>query len=1028
MKITLLRSLLLLGAFLCFSLAKAQTVSGTVSDANGPLPGASVLVSGTTNGTQTDFDGNYTLDGIGDSATLVFSYIGYKTVEVAVNGRSTINITMEEDAQALDEVVIIGYGQTTVKDATGAVAAVTSEDFNQGVISSPEQLIQGKTAGVQITQSSGEPGAGIALRIRGTGSVRANNSPLFVIDGVPVTNEGVSAGGADLGTGTSGNRNPLNFLNPNDIESMSILKDASATAIYGSRGANGVVIITTKSGKGAGSQGQWSFNTSLNVSEVRETYDLLTAEEFIEAGGANLGSKTDWQDFVFRTTASTDNTLSYARNYGKGNVRATFGYAKQFGVIEDTDLERITGRINANHRFLDDKLKVGLQATISRINDQRPFVSRTSGSTGDLLASAYYGNPTLPANPDRSAEPDRNPANLLAYYQDITNTNRFLGNLSLEYDITDEFSAKLNLGYDVSDSSRGQVVGPQILGLQNGAQNNGRAAVSNLDTENKLMEFTVNYTKEFENSNLDALVGYSFQDFNRNGQNILGQGYGASDLNQILAATNQAYNATKNLASGYQAYGVGTFEDEPDAGNQFRILNLFPSPNITTGAVPLLPVTAFTVDTFDTTDELQSFFGRVNYTLYDKYLFTATFRADGSSRFGGNNKYGYFPSAAFAWKLNEEDFINENTFSTLKLRLSWGITGNQEGIGYGNYLNRTRWGRFNAPTLDISSNSQITAPATRALAFENPDLKWEETTQYAIGLDFGFSNDRLTGNLDFYRKETSDILLNLPAVQPSNEPFSFQNVDGVIVNQGVEFGLDYDIIRAEDVTWNANFNIAYNDNELTDYDGPDIQAGQVYGQGLSNAFVQILTEGRSLFTYNLRNVDADLNVDTDPSIQDKSGLPTVTAGFSTSASYKNWDASLFFSGQFGHYVYNNTANALFALPQVGSRNNLKSVIDSGVGPSSQNPSTFFLEKGDFVRLQTASIGYNVPLSGDGTLKSMRLNLTGQNLLLITDYSGPDPEVSTSDVPQAIGGVPSASIDYLSYPRPRTFSLGINVTF
>ena len=520
MKITLLKSFLLLGAFLCFGLAKAQTVSGTVSDANGPLPGASVLVKGTTNGTQTDFDGNYTLNDIGDSATLVFSYIGFKTVEIAVNGQSTINVTMEEDAQALDEVVIIGYGQTTVKDATGAVAAVTSEEFNGGVIASPEQLIQGKTSGVQITQSSGEPGAGIALRIRGTASVRSNNSPLFVIDGVPVTNESVSASGADVGVGTSGSKNPLNFLNPNDIESMSILKDASATAIYGSRGANGVIVITTKSGKGGGSKGLWAFSSNLSISSVADTYDLLSSDEFVERGGSNLGGSTDWQSYIFRTTASTDNNLSYSQNYGQGNIRATFGYSKQFGVIENTDLERITGRINAAHRFFEDKLKVNLQATVSRINDKAPFISRTSGSTGDLLASAYYANPTLPANPNYNAAPDRNPANLLAYYDDNTNTDRFLGNLSLEYDITDEFSAKLNLGYDTSSSNRGQVSGPQILALNNGAEFNGRAAVSNLDTENKLLEFTVNYRKEFENSNLDALVGFSYQDFNRKGQNI----------------------------------------------------------------------------------------------------------------------------------------------------------------------------------------------------------------------------------------------------------------------------------------------------------------------------------------------------------------------------------------------------------------------------------------------------------------------------------------------------------------------------
>ncbi|MGS0526170.1 SusC/RagA family TonB-linked outer membrane protein [Zobellia nedashkovskayae] len=607
MKIMLLKNLVMVAAFLSFGIAQAQDVSGTVSDASGPLPGASVVIKGTTTGAQTDFDGNYAISGVPEDATLIFSYIGYASQEVPVNGQSTLNITLQEDAQALDEVVIIGYGSTTIKDATGSVSSVTSEDFNKGVISSPEQLIQGKTAGVQISQSSGEPGAGISLRIRGTGSVRGNNSPLFVIDGVPVSNESVSASGADVGVGSSESKNPLNFLNPNDIESMSILKDASATAIYGSRGANGVVVITTKSGKG-GADGQWNFSTNLNIAHVANKYDLLTTDEFVERGGADLGSATDWQDYIFRTSASADNNLAYSKNYGSGNVRATFGYSKQFGVIENTDLERITGRINVNQRFFKDKLTVGFQGTISRINDRAPFVSRTSGSLGDLLAAAYYSNPTLPSNPNASAEPDRNPANLLEYYDDNTNTNRVLGNLSLNYDITDEFSAKLNIGIDKSDSSRDQVAGPQILALQNGAANNGRAAVSNLDTENRLMEFTVNYKKEFENSRLDILGGYSFQDFNRKGVNILGQGYGSSDLNQIVKTTEQAYDDTKNLASNYQAYGIGVFADDPDAGNLFRVLGLFPNPNVATRGLPGIPIDAFAVDTFDTTDELQSFF------------------------------------------------------------------------------------------------------------------------------------------------------------------------------------------------------------------------------------------------------------------------------------------------------------------------------------------------------------------------------------------------------------------------------------
>lgn len=1016
MKNKLLKKVILPFFILVGSVIYGQNVSGVVSDDSGPLPGVSVNIKGTTVGTQTDFDGKYTLPAK-NGDVLVFRSLGYKTEERAVSG-NTINLTLSQDSTQLEEIVVIGYGTTTVKDATGSVSSVTSKDFNKGAISSPEQLIQGKTAGVQITQSSGEPGAGISLRIRGTGSVRANNSPLFVIDGVPVSNESVSASGADVGVGTSGSKNPLNFINPNDIESMSILKDASATAIYGSRGANGVVVITTKSGKGANAKGQWTLSSNVTSSATQQRYDLLTSQEFVDRGGADLGDSTDWQDYIFRTALSSDTNLSYAKNYGKGNVRATFGYSNQDGIIKNTELERVTGRVNINHRFLNDKLKVGFQGTLSRVNDRVPFISRTSGSTGDLLAAAYYSNPTLSADPDNNTAPDRNPANLLAYYDDNANTDRFLGNLSLDYTITDDLSAKLSVGLDNSTSSRGQVTGPQIIGIDNGAQNNGRAAISNLDARSKLLEFTVNYKKEFEKSKLDALVGFSYQDFNRQGQNIVGQGFATTNLDGIINALEGAYNSTRGLANNYQAYGVGEFQDS--GLNQLRVLGL--SPNISDVALgaPSIPVDALSVNTFDFTDELQSFFGRINYSISDKYLFTATLRADGSSRFGGNNKYGYFPSAAFAWKLNEEDFVPD-TFSTLKMRLNWGITGNQDGLGHGQYLNRTRWN-----ALGINQGSQLSIPGTAEIAFANPDLKWESTTQYGLGIDFGFSNDRLTGTVDFYRKETRDLLLNLPAIQPATTPFNFQNVDAVLVNQGVEFGLDYDIIRSDDLTWNANFNIAYNKNELTNYNGPDIQAGNLYGQGLSGATTQVLTEGASLFTYNLRQVDENYNVDTNPTILDKSGLPDYTAGLSTSLNYKNWDASLFFSGQFGHYVYNNTANALFASPQIGSRNNLIDVVDENVILSATNPSTYFLEKGDFVRLQSASVGYNVPLGEKSSISSVRLSLSGQNLFLITGYSGLDPEVSTTDV--SGNGLPSASIDYLAYPRPRTFTFGLNVSF
>ncbi|MEQ5790304.1 SusC/RagA family TonB-linked outer membrane protein [Muricauda sp. NFXS6] len=1027
MKITLLRSFLLLGAFLCFGLVKAQTVSGTVSDANGPLPGASVLVKGTTNGTQTDFDGNYTLNDVEDTATLVFSYIGYKTVEIAVNGQSSIDVSLEEDAQALDEVVIIGYGQTTVKDATGSVAAVTSEEFNGGVIASPEQLIQGKTAGVQITQASGEPGAGMNLRIRGSNSIRSNNNPLFVVDGIPLSGESTTPSGGDVINGSNATRNPLNFINPNDIESMSILKDASATAIYGSRGANGVVIITTKSGK-TGQGGVWEFNSNLSISSPANEYDLFNRDEFLSAtaeirgqanaDAADYGSNTDWQDYITRTVASQNQNLSYSRNYGSGNVRATFSYGKQFGVIEKSAQERITGRINASQRFLDDKLRLTLQASLSRVNDDAPPISGTSGASGNLIGAAYAANPTWPASPSFFLEGNQlNPANYLASWQSVTKTNRALINVSAEYDILDELTAKVSVGYDDSEADAITSISADANNF-NRVTGNGQTAFNNLNASSQLLEATLNYQKDFDNSSLDVIVGYSFQDFRRRGFNSQGWRAPTSDLNAMGELLIEDVNSIRNSIDGpYQQAGFapnGTFVNSINPFDESAELG------ISSGQY-----TSVWIDTFDNTDELQSFFARANYSLMNKFLFTATVRADGSSRFSENNRYGYFPSGAFAWKLNEEDFIGD-TFSTLKLRFGAGITGNQEGLGYANYLRRER---FNEP--GISDNGDIIRPGSDVVAVQNPELKWESTLDLNIGIDFGINMDRFNGSVDVYRKETRDLLFRRDAAAPAADPFVFRNLeDGTVINQGIEVALNYDFVQTEDVTFSTSFNVAYNDNKVEGLNGLTANFGELNGPGLTDAFVQRLGEGRSLFSYYMAEYSEDSsgNPNFNPDAKDfvdKDGLPDVNAGLSLNLRVRNWDASAFFTGQFGFHVYNNTANAFLNTNTFNLTSNVdQRALDVN---TTQEISTLYLEKGDFVRLQNANIGYNVPLSGEGTLKSLRLSLTGQNLFLITDYSGLDPEVSSSTGDFGTG-IPSASIDYTAFPRPRTITLGINAKF
>ncbi len=1042
MKISLLKSLMLVGALLSFGLVEAQDVSGTVSDANGPLPGASVVVQGTTNGTQTDFDGNYTLSNVGSDAVLVVSYIGFKTQEIAVNGRSTINILMEEDAQALDEVVIIGYGTTTVKDATGSVTSVSSDDFNGGVISSPEQLIQGKTAGVNISQSSGEPGAGISINIRGSNSVRANNNPLFVIDGVPLSGGNTSPAG-DSGNGATPVRNPLNFLNPSDIESISILKDASATAIYGSRGANGVVIITTKTGvKGVG-KGKLDFDSSLSYSTPANDYPLLNRSQFLEAvtqfGGdaaaVDYGGNTNWQDFITRSTASTNQNVAYAYNYGDGNVRGTFGYSNQFGVVENTDLERITGRINLKHRFFDDKLTLGISGTISRVNDNVAPLSGTAGFRGDILGASYSANPTWPNNPDfNDGGAQVKPANQLAYNKNRTNTDRLLVNGSLEYAFTPELSGKVNVGYDKSESENTSVLSGKTSAL--GFEGQGFGIYNTLDRENTLLEATLNYNKDFGSSSVDILVGYSFQDFQVSGRNSQGRGFGTSDLNLMGADLRETViNAGNTIDGSYQQYSYGL-------NTSALIVNrLFPT--VVAGEeVPynfLRKVQAMSADLFDNTDELQSFFGRVNYTLMSKYLFTATMRADGSSRFGPENQYGYFPSGAFAWQIGEEDFVGESV-STLKLRLSAGITGNQDGLGYGNFVARQRFGG-----IGIGQDLNATTSGLTIVATDVPDLKWEETLNFNVGLDFGFGQDRFSGSVDVYRSETTDVLLKTPPASPAIDPFQFGNVDATILNQGIELSMAYDFIQSQEATFSAAFNISYNSNEIQDFAGA-INTGVVRGQGLSGAFAQRFEAGYSLFSYYMAVFDG-LDSSGQPTFVDQNGdgvgdvfqdkifvgedaLPDYTAGLSLNLRVKNWDLAAYFSGQFGFSVYNNTANGLFTSGSItNARNVTTDLLTSGDAPgASADVSTRYLEKGDFVRFQNATLGYNVPLTGEGLFKSLRLSLTGQNLFLITDYTGLDPEVTVNTGSLNASEVPSRGIDWAAFPRPTTITFGLNASF
>jgi len=1030
MKNSLLKKPLLIIMLLIGSITYGQSIKGVVSDADGSLPGVSVTIEGTTTGVQTDFDGNYTINAK-EGDVLVYNYLGYKTEQRTVGSESVINVTMTQDSTELDEIVVIGYGSTTVKDATGSVTSVTSGDFNKGVISSPEQLIQGKTAGVQISNTSGAPGAGVNIRIRGSNSVRSNNNPLFVVDGVPLSGGATTAGANVIGLGGNPAKNPLNFLNPNDIESISILKDASATAIYGSRGANGVVIVTTKSGRSK--KGEFSYQANISSSKALDTYDLLSADKFLSErlrvglavdAASDYGSATDWQDVIFRTAMSHNQNLSYSKSHDNGSYIATLGLGNQTGIVENSNLERLTARVNLNHRFLDDKLRLSFQGSVSRVNDNLAPTGGTAGYKGDILGAAFSANPTWPNDPDFDGGTLVNPANLLAYTQGTTNTNRYLANLSLEYDLTSNLKAKLAVGVDKSDSDNFSVSSADVLGLEDGIPGNGRGAYNMLEVQNELLEATLTYNKEYKNSKLEVLGGFSYQSFRNSGLYSGAWGFSSRDLDVMGSNLQDVVTGIAGEISGqYQQFGyapnlTGVYVRGYD-GLDF-VSSSF-SANTSTANINSLAV-----DTYDNTTELQSFFGRVNYTLSNKYLFTATLRADGSSAFAEANRYGYFPSGAFAWKLNEEDFMSDSNMSTLKLRLSAGITGNQEGVGYGNYVNRSRWNGLNPQNngnIDLNNGNSI-------ISFGGDGLKWESTIQYATGLDFGFNNDRLSGSIDVYRKETKDLLFLVDEAQPAILDRKFKNLtDSKIVNQGVEFSLGYDLVQTEDFNWSANFNVAYNDNMVESLSG-QYDFANVNGPGLSGAFAMRLQEGHSLFSYYMQEFSgydsAGQPIVGEKGFVGKSALPNLTGGLSTTINYKKWTMSAYFNGQFGHYVYNNTANAFFTAGAFKTtRNVLPGTLTSGEDLGASAPvSTRFLEKGDFVRLQNLSLAYDMPLSGEGVFKSMVFSVTGQNLFLMTDYSGLDPEVNSATG----GNLPSIGMDYGAYPNPTTITFGINAKF
>ena len=1013
---------------LCFSfpaLAQTITVTGTVTDATGePLIGASVIAKGTSVGAATDFDGNYSLS-VDPKATLIVSYVGYDTQEIPVDGRTNINVVLKENSVMLNEVVAIGYGSVKKSDATGAVSAIKPSEVQAGLATSAQDLLVGRSPGVVVTTNGGQPEGGASSQIRGGASLSASNEPLIVIDGVPMDTKG-----------TLGSSNPMSLVNPENIESMTILKDASATAIFGSRASNGVIIITTK--KGSSGAPVVNFAANMYINTPRNYVDMMNASEFSSfilnrygegSSQANaLGNaSTDWQKEVLRTTVSSDYNLSVGGTYKVLPYRVSVSYTNNNGIVNTTKMDRATVGINLSPKFFDGLLSVNANVRGAYINNR--FFD------GSALGASVSFNPTLPVYaPEgnvfnnyttyvgtRVARPTDagssintiqalNPVSLINEYDSSSKVYQSIGNLQLDLAMPflRELHANLNLGYDLSRSNVNNIWAanspmswkngsdlllpdpdnPAVMKIQNVKDGEGRYFHEHQVKANLLLDFYLNYKKDFDaiSSNLDATAGYSWQSFRWQG----------NSFTQVNTGEHK----------GFQAYPTNYYRNDL---------------------------------------KLVSFFGRINYTFMDRYLATVTLRQDGTSRFSKNHRWGTFPSVSLAWRIIDEAFMEptRSVLSDLKIRASWGITGQQDiGDDFFPYM----------PIYTIGNNGN-SAPNTTAYPNiipdgkggfinvikpngYNSDIKWEETTTWNFGIDFGFLNNRIAGNLEVYKRKTKDLLTWATAPAGSNLTNAMNTNIGDLENTGIEFNINTRPVVTRDFTWTSDFNISWNKNKitkLTDGDDPGyfIATGGISaGTGTNIQAHMVGHPAYSFYVYQQvydQNGDpiegqfVDRNGDGQITEADKyiyhSRDPKVVFTWNNTFNYKNWDFGMVLRANIGNWVYNDfeAANTSISSTSSAPLSNLMSnrFLFNDLGVRGVQ-SDYFVRNASFLRCDNITIGYTWPnLLND----ALRLRLYGavQNPFVITKYNGLDPEV--------FGG-----IDNNLYPRPVTVSFGIVAQF
>ncbi|WP_296142504.1 SusC/RagA family TonB-linked outer membrane protein [uncultured Flavobacterium sp.] len=982
---TIYKKLLLLLLLLPFSVLAQNTLSGDVTDGVSglPLPGVSVSVQGTTNGVSTDFDGNFQLSGVKNGDVISFSFLGFLTQTVTYSGQKNLAIKLQEDASQLEEVVVVGYGSVRKKDATGSVEVVSSEKFNRGNNVTAENLLNGRVAGLTVT-TNGAPGSGSDIRIRGGASLGASNDPLIVIDGLPIDN-GASGGSTSA----------LASINPNDIESFSILKDASATAIYGSRASNGVIIITTKKGSQGGLQ--VSFNSLTTVNTLAKKTDVLSASQFRDVVNANgtaaqialLGnSNTDWQDEIFHNTISVDNNLTIRGNLlNVVPARFSVGYTQVPGMLKTGEFKRTTTSVALNPSLFDDHLKINLNANISWQDNRFAEEGAIGNAIGfDPTQSVYdsssrYGGyfQWLEADGDRvSTGAKLNPVAMLEDRRNVTDNRRIYGNVQFDYKLHffEDLRVVVNMGYDKQNGNgTNTLVNTSVQGFQlgtyslhNGSYKNlGSFTYFNDEKENKLLDAYLVYTKEIGKFNLDLTGGRSYQEFTKVG------------------------------------YSSGNSVD-PTA-----------NPDVTTDGVI----------------NLQSYFGRMNLGFDNKYLLTLNYRRDETSRFSPEMRKGDFYGGAFAWKISEESFLkNVNFISDLKLRIGWGSTGQQDIAAAFEYIPRYTLGNTQAQY----QFGNVFVPVGRPQAY-NTGIKWEETETTNIGLDYGFFNNRLTGSLDVYQKKSSDLLSKVPAPDGANlGNETFRNF-GNFTTKGIEFGISYDIFKGDGFNWTSSFNATYNTREITALPSPNL-VGDIDGGGGNKIQRQVVGFNPGAFyvyeqVYDqnhkpVEGVYVDRNQDGIISTADqylyKKSSPDYTFGMMNNMSYKQFDLSFAWRASLGNYMYNNIASNNGVL-QSGVRysdviNNIHAdYLSSGFQMEGNNRlfSDYYIQNASWFKVDNITLGYTLQNPMGNEKSRLRIYGAVQNVFTITDYDGIDPEIFSG-------------IDKTIYPRARMFMLGFNLDF